>query len=260
MSSHMLTAIFVAILATPTLPTRARASAPESPTTASSPEIDALVAHATTAFDAGDFPGAVAAFEKAYAISPDPRFLYNVGRIHEEAGQLDEAIAMYRRFVAEPGVELEQRERASQRIEVLTRITATITPTEPPPPRVTPTTTTTTPPDDPPPSKRVTGKATRDTGIGLLAGGAGLLAAGAIVGVLAQRAESDLRGEDDPAQRRDLVDRGRRLAVTTDVLLSVGAAIAIVGTVLTATGAVRMRRSRRHIALQTIGPGLRVAF
>ncbi len=80
------------------------------------------------------------------------------------------------------------------------------------------------------------------------------------MGAFAQRRESDLLGEDDPAERRDLVDRGRRLAVATDVLLSVGAAIVIVGAVLTATGAVRMRRARRQVAVQAMGPGLRVAF
>ncbi len=44
----------------------------------------------------------------------------------------------------------------SQRIAVLTRVTATITPTEraPPPPRVS-STTNITPPDEPPPSNRV---------------------------------------------------------------------------------------------------------
>lgn len=100
----------------------------------------------------------------------------------------------------------------------------------------------------------------RNTGIGLLAGGAAMLVASALTGTFARSTESELQGEDNPVRRRDLVDRGQSLALTTDIVMSLGAALAIVGTVLTATGATRMRRSRRDVAVQTRGAGLRVRF
>ena len=226
-----------------------------------SPDVAAIVTEASAAFDAGDFDGAIAAFERAYATKPDPRFLYNIGRIHEEAGQLDQAVVYYRRFVAEPGVELEQRDRASQRIEVLTRIRPSLEPTSPPvpPPRVS---APEAPPqrDDARAGPNAPGRAMRNTGIGLLAGGAAMLVASALTGTFARSTESELQREDNPVRRRDLVDRGQSLALTTDIVMSLGAALAIVGTVLTATGATRMRRARRDVAVQTSGAGLRVRF
>lgn len=226
-----------------------------------SPDVTAMVSEASAAFDAGDFEGAVAAFERAYATKPDPRFLYNIGRIHEEAGQLDLAMVYYRRFVAEPGVELEQRDLASQRIEVLTRIRTSLGPASSPvpPPRVIPTESR-APADDPRPDPDAPGRAMRNGGIGLLAGGAAMLVASALTGTFARSTETELDDENDPVRRRDLVDRGRALAVTTDIVMSLGAALVVVGTVLTATGATRMRRAKRDVAVQTSGAGLRLRF
>jgi hypothetical protein len=223
-----------------------------------SPDVATMVTEASAAFDAGDFDGAIAAFERAYAAKPDPRFLYNIGRIHEEAGQLDLAVDYYRRFVAEPGVELEQRDLASQRIEVLTRIRTSLAPTSVPPPRVSEPAE--APRDDAPPRLDAPGRAMRNTGIGLLAGGAALLVTSAITGTFARNTESELGDENDPVRRRDLVDRGRSLALTTDIVMSLGAALAVAGTVLTATGVTRMRRTRRDVAVLPSGAGLSVRF
>jgi hypothetical protein len=225
-----------------------------------SPDVEAMVTEASAAFDAGDFDGAIAAFERAYAAKPDPRFLYNIGRIHEEAGQLDLAVDYYRRFVAQPGVELEQRELASQRIEVLTRIRSSLAPTSSPlpPPRVSEPAQ--APRDDAPPRTDAPGRAMRNTGIGLLAGGAAMLVTSAITGTFARSTETELGDENNPVRRRDLVDRGRSLALTTDIVMSLGAALAVVGTVLTATGATRMRRARRDVAVRPSGAGLRLRF
>ena len=102
--------------------------------------------------------------------------------------------------------------------------------------------------------------AMRNGGIGLLAGGAAMLVASALTGTFARSTETELDDENDPVRRRDLVDRGRALAVTTDIVMSLGAAPVVVGTVLTATGATRMRRAKRDVAVQTSGAGLRLRF
>ena len=46
---------------------------------------DTLVAQATGKFKDKDYAGAVALFERAYAVQPEPAILFNIGRIYEEA-------------------------------------------------------------------------------------------------------------------------------------------------------------------------------
>ena len=255
-SVHLSIACLAVSLALSQIAHAAPSSAPTTDTVAS------LTAEAATAFDAGDFAAAADAFQRAYDLSPDPRVLYNLGRIHEEAGELALASSYYRKFIEQPGVELELRERASQRLEVLARISSTLEP-EPPPPRLI---------EAPPPAVTPTdtgvdvqkrGRGMRNGGIGLLGGAVVLLVTGAITGALAQRTSADLDDEVDAWRRRDLVARGGGLALATDVTLSVGAAFAIVGSVLTTVGAVRMRkssRSRISRAVRPAGIGLTYRF
>lgn len=48
---------------------------------------------------AQEFDQAVADFEKAYQLSPQPNFLYLLGETQQEAGRVAEAIAAYRRYL-----------------------------------------------------------------------------------------------------------------------------------------------------------------
>ena len=65
---------------------------------------------------------AVDLFEQAYAIDPQPNYLFNIGRVYEEKGDLKKAVEYYQRFVQEPGVQIESRDRAAQRLRVLKAI------------------------------------------------------------------------------------------------------------------------------------------
>jgi tetratricopeptide (TPR) repeat protein len=79
----------------------------------------------------GDYEGALRAFEDAQALSAHSTDLFNIGRIHEEMGQLPEALARYEEFVAQPNVPLEERAAAAERIEVLRKL---VHKDDPPPP------------------------------------------------------------------------------------------------------------------------------
>jgi tetratricopeptide (TPR) repeat protein len=51
-------------------------------------------------YRAGDFAGALAAFQTAEATQPSPAAEYNIGRCYERLGQLPEAVAAYERYLA----------------------------------------------------------------------------------------------------------------------------------------------------------------
>ncbi len=49
----------------------------------------------------GDFKGAIALLDEAYALDPQPVLVYNQARAHEGLGNTDEAIALYERYLTE---------------------------------------------------------------------------------------------------------------------------------------------------------------
>jgi tetratricopeptide (TPR) repeat protein len=63
-------------------------------------EFDRLVRQAATAYEAHDAQTAVHALERAYAIRPLPRLLFNLGRAHEQANNYTAAADYYRQFLA----------------------------------------------------------------------------------------------------------------------------------------------------------------
>jgi hypothetical protein len=54
--------------------------------------------------EAGDYDTAITFYRKAYQLLPHPALLFNMAQAHRLAGQLDQALALYRRYLAEdPG-------------------------------------------------------------------------------------------------------------------------------------------------------------
>jgi tetratricopeptide (TPR) repeat protein len=51
------------------------------------------------AYDRQDFPGAIAAFERAYGLYPTPAFLYDLAQAERLAGRCEAALAHYRQFI-----------------------------------------------------------------------------------------------------------------------------------------------------------------
>ena len=62
-------------------------------------EFDRLVRSAVEAYDAGRYQESISLLERAYAIRPLPRLLYNIGRAYDQAGQFGTAADYYRRFL-----------------------------------------------------------------------------------------------------------------------------------------------------------------
>ena len=63
-------------------------------------DFDRLVRQAATAYEAQDGAAAVAALQRAYAMRPLPRLLFNLGRAHDLRGDSATAADYYRRFLA----------------------------------------------------------------------------------------------------------------------------------------------------------------
>jgi len=87
-----------------------------------SPEADrqalALYEEGSAAFNAEDYSTAAARFEAAYALSPRPRILYNLGITYERLGIPQQAIDAYERFLSvQPNAR--EREQVEARIRVL---------------------------------------------------------------------------------------------------------------------------------------------
>lgn len=230
--------------------------------------VDERIEAGRSKFDAGDYIGAVAEFEAAYALEPDPNFLYNIGRTYEEAGQLSAAADYYRRYARQPGISLEMRRKASERIKVLDEVLAQTEPesrTEPEPePAATPEPTVQPPPRSQPRAMNASGsdamveregRGLRIAGYSLLAVGASTLAAGGVLGGLASRDASDLETTEDPQTRVDLVERGQNRSLAADVSFVAGGVLATTGLVLALVGVSRRNEGRRRAAVTpAVGP------
>jgi hypothetical protein len=75
---------------------------------------------------AEDYIGAAEAFLRSYELKPTPEALFNAGLAYETGGRPIEAIATYRRYLAEPKGGVEQRALAEASIETLLRDVAVI--------------------------------------------------------------------------------------------------------------------------------------
>jgi len=237
-------------------PSETETAEPESlPPPQVSAEVQALIEDAARRFDSGDHAGAIEAFEAAYALDPDPNFLYNIGRIHEEAGDLENAIHYYRDFARKPSVPLELRRQALERIQVLRAVVEETqespTVAEPPPPTATPTSQPPASPNPAPPVERsrqdLPSRRMQWAGVGLLAVGGAVGIAAGVLGGLAFRDSRSLASTEEPERRDELRTRGQSRAAAADGLFIATAVVSVVGIVLTAVGASRLaRRSSRQ--------------
>jgi tetratricopeptide (TPR) repeat protein len=262
----------LSVLASPATPAAGPATTTAAPTatttaapTATAPApagetetFESLIEQAQGKFKEKDFAGAVALFERAYALQPEPAILFNIGRIYEQAQNAEAAIGYYEKFIADESVELKDREKAVQRLQVLRTIVEIREkeknrnkpkPVEPdqtePKPAVGPQPPTT---DPKPNDKPQQGRLLKPIGGAMVGTGAALLIGGAIAGGVARGAHKDFVGATSLADREAAAQRGKSLAGTADGLFIAGGVIAAVGIVLLIVPAVR--KSRAAQALQ----------
>lgn len=220
-----------------------------------SPEAVELSEQAVEKFQAKDYEGAIVLFEQAYAVDKHPKYLFNIGRVHEEAGNLEQAVQFYGKFVKQPGVDLDSREFANERLKVLREIIETTQekPKDEPedePEEVADPVPLPEPVDEDGERKR---KTMRGAGFGVLGVGAAAMIGGAVVGGLAQGDKSAADEAPTPAEDQTLREGSQSKALISDVLYGVGGALLLTGVILVAVGYTKPKTQR--VALTpTFGP------
>ena len=231
-------------------------------------QAEALRQEALEAYNAGDLETTLDKFKAAYEIDPSPAFLFNIGRVYEEMGELELALEYYEKFARQPRLRLEEREQAAERIEVLRKL---VGPGDGDPP----------PSDDPPPVEDDEPKATPNgedeppvgesrpliiAGASLLGVGAALALGGGLGLGFAARDRSDRVDEITPGNNpegltlsevEDLDAQGRTLEFWQIATAAAGGAIAVTGGVLLGVGLSRRSKAKATARVQPVlGCGL----
>lgn len=238
------------------------ALAEPAPTDATGETFESLAEQARARYREKDYAGAVSLFERAYALQPDPAILFNIGRIHEQANNVDAAITYYQKFIADESVDIGLRDTALQRLATLEKIVeirkkeeakqnpkpAEPEPTQPPEATqpVGPEPGPQTPVDKAPQNKA---KVLRPIGYTMFGVGAALLIGGGIAGGVAKRQEKKFDAADTLDAQREAGQKGRSLAATADGLFIAGGVLAVVGMVL-----LLVPKARKSKAVQAMQP------
>lgn len=86
---------------------------------AKKPSFERIVGRAMSAYRAKRYRKAISQFERAYAIKPAPRLIYNIARAYQKWGKTDEAIETFERFLELEGGEEDLRAKASEHLDTL---------------------------------------------------------------------------------------------------------------------------------------------
>lgn len=200
-------------LAVSGVPTGAGAQ-PGTPSPDAVPRAEALAETARRLYTEGDYAGAVAAYREAYEVAPAGALLYNIAYIYDRKLDLpDVAVEYYRRTLESPDVDPELMRRATKRLETLRQ---------------------SRPAPELPPAERPLSAQEIGGWVGVGAG-AGIFATGLVLGLVANDRHGDFESSRDLDDKRDLRDEGRTLAIAGDVLMGVGLAGAVAGTILLLT-------------------------
>jgi tetratricopeptide (TPR) repeat protein len=194
---------------------------------------DSLSGAAVEAFRAGEYDKAIDLFQRAYTLDPQPNYLFNIGRVYEEKGDLEKAVANYQEFVKQPGVDIEARDAATERLKVLRRTIAALEEDkEPTTGPVDPGVDTPTPAEEAAAAKK---RKLRIAGYSLLGVGGATLVIGAVFGGLAIGKSNDAKDaafvDDKLALRQEAEGRakvGDGLLITGGVLAAVGLVLVLV--------------------------------
>lgn len=192
-------------------------------------DVEQLNAAAKQRFKEGRYDDSIAFFSQAYALNPNPNYLFNIARVYETKGDVEQALAYYQQFIDDPDVDADARQQGITRRDALTATQAT--PASPPLPAE---------------SSSPTSRGPTKLGIAgyslLGIGGATLLTGIGFAGAALAQARKlpDVRYLDE---RNDAIARGERNSTIADSLMISGGIITATGLVLTL---VSLRKSRRR--------------
>ena len=96
----------------------AAAAPAASPTVAAAPEGDGEAKHL---YNERKYPEAAQAFEKLWTATGTSKYLFNAAMARELAGHESHAYLLLRRYLATPGLQTDEAERARGRLEALRR-------------------------------------------------------------------------------------------------------------------------------------------
>jgi tetratricopeptide (TPR) repeat protein len=191
------------------------------------------------AFEAGQFAEALEHFQAAYARSPRPKLLYNIGQAADRLRQDEVALDSFRRYLAEVP-DAEGREAIEARVRVLEQAVSEKKAAEPPPEAMPTEPAPTEPsPSDPVPSEPPAEPSARPfpwVPVAVLGAGVVAMVAGAAFGMTAKSEEDDyallmIADEDSAKEADDLLSDAESHATVANVLLGAGAALSAVATV-----------------------------
>jgi len=208
-------------------------AAPDSPKA----QADALSDDAVQKFYNKEYEAAIDLFLQAYELDEQPNYLFNIGRVYEESGDLAKAVEFYERFVSSPGVDLDARQNATERLKVLQGAVDALDKDDgddeelEPGPQP--------PPDEPvvdqePEAQPKTDgkKKLRIAGYSLLGVGGAALIVGGVFGGLASGKTNDADDEQFVDNALDLRAEARTQAVVADAMFISGGVLAATGLVL----------------------------
>ncbi|MCU1279910.1 MAG: Thiol-disulfide isomerase [bacterium] len=221
----------------------------------------------SVAYELGHYDVAISEYEAAYSAFNEPTLLYNLGQAHRLAKHLSEALHFYRMYLVKVP-DAPNRADVEARIGALNAALAQQSPAQhqPTPPS---TATTTATSASPPPSSTKTEETQAQPAVvatvapadrskartlkvsGIVVGvlGVGLVGAGVGVGFVAKKAGDDISRADANHQPFDPSKYAtyQNDQIISGVLIGVGAAAVVTGTVLAIVGA---RRGRAPMAVQ----------
>lgn len=228
LSNLLLSSVVAVAVAFAGTPAFAAANEPEA-AAGEGTSTEGLAEEAKAAFAAKEFDKAITLFEEAYAKTGEPNYLFNIGRVYEEKGDIETAVAKYQEFVKQPGVEIEARQIATDRLKVLRQTLeqlradeAAKTPGSSIDPGL-------TPEEQERAARR---RKLRIAGYSLLGVGGAALVIGAVFGSLAIGKSNDAKDTPFVDEKLSLRNEAKGRAVVGDAMLATGGVLAGVGLVL----------------------------
>src|SRR5579859_2663350 len=172
-------------------------------------------------YEQGDYPGAIAAFERANDIKPRPGFDFNIGRAYDRMGQWARALDYYERYLhaIRDGEDPDTRARVETLKARLQKGAVAPSPEPVSPAAATVPVT--------PPAANGRGKTIAGAVVGAV--GLGMLATGVAFGALAQQASDAISSADRNRQPYDSSEwqAGQRDQLLEAVFLGIGAAAVV---------------------------------